>query len=45
MKKNVIAVLLSVVLATGSIGTAPVLAAEVTAEEAVSLQQEESTEV
>ena len=50
MKKNVITVLLSVVLAAGSIGTAPVLAAEAmangaTAEEAVSLQQEESLDV
>ena len=45
MKKNVIAVLLSIVLAAGSIGTAPVLAAETTAEETASLQPEESTEI
>ena len=43
MKKNVIAVLLSVVLAAGSIGTIPVLAAETTAEEAV-VVEDNSTE-
>ena len=43
MKKNEIAVLLSVVLAAGSIGTIPVLAAETTAEEAV-VAEDNSTE-
>ena len=50
MKKNAIAVLLSFVLAAGSIGTAPVCAAETTAkeaanvEEAVDVEEEESIE-
>ena len=44
MKKNVIALLLSVVLAAGSIGTAPVFAAETTAEEAVAVEEEWSPE-
>ena len=50
MKKNAIAVLLSFVLAAGSIGAAPVYAAETTAkeaanvEEAVDVEEEESIE-
>ena len=44
MKKNVIAVLLSVVLAAGSIGTAPVLAAETNAQESVSVWEENGAE-
>ena len=44
MKKNVIAALLSVVLAAGSIGTTPVFAAETTSEEAVAVEEEESLE-
>ena len=44
MKKNVIAVLLSVVLAAGSIGTVPVLAAETNAQESVSVREEKEAE-
>ena len=44
MKKNAISLLLSIVLAAGSIGTAPVYAAETTAEEAVAVEEEESLE-
>ena len=44
MKKNVIAVLLSIVLAAGSIGTAPVLAAETNAQESVSVWEENGAE-
>ena len=40
MKKNVIALLLSIILATGGIGTTCVLAAESTAENAVPAQEE-----
>ena len=40
MRKNVIALLLSVILATGGIGTPCVLAAETTAENAVPAQEE-----
>lgn len=40
MKKNVIALLLSIILATGGIGTTCVLAAETTAENAVPAQEE-----
>lgn len=42
MKKNAIALLLSIVLAAGSIGTALVFAAETTAEEAVAVEEEVS---
>ena len=45
MKKNVIAVLLSVVLAAGSIGTVPVLAAETNAQESVSVREEKGTDL
>ena len=44
MRKNVIALLLSIVLAAGSIGTAPVYAAETTAEEAVAVEEEADPE-
>ena len=44
MKKNVIALLLSLVLAAGSIGATPVFAAETTAEEAVAVEEEASEE-
>ena len=40
MKKNVIALLLAVVMASGSIGTAPVMAAETTTQEAEQVQDE-----
>ena len=43
MRNKVIALMLSVAMAAGSIGTAPVLAAETTAEEAAAVE-EESTE-
>ena len=42
MKKNVIALLLSIVLAAGNIGAAPVFAAETTAEGAVAVDGEET---
>ena len=45
MKKNVIALLLSTILAAGSIGAAPVFAAEMTAEEAVTVEEEASEEI
>ena len=45
MKKNVIALLLSVVLAAGSIGATPVFAAEMTAEESVTVEEEASEEI
>ena len=38
MKKNMIALLLSIVMTVGSIGATPVLAAETTAEEAVAVE-------
>ena len=44
MKKNVIAVLLSVVMAVGSVGSFSVLAAETTAQEASEIAQEEPPE-
>lgn len=40
MKKNVIALLLAVVMASGSVGAVPVLATETTAEEAVAVEEE-----
>ena len=40
MKKNVIAFLLAVIMASGSIGTVPALAAETTAQEAVAVEKE-----
>ena len=40
MRKNVIALLLSIILATGGIGTTCVLAAETTAENAVPAPEE-----
>ena len=45
MKKNVIAMLLAVVMASGSIGTVPVMAAETTAQESVAVEEaaEEAT--
>ena len=44
MKKNAIALLLSIALAAGSIGTAPVLAAETTSEEASAVEEEDGLE-
>ena len=44
MKKNVIALLLAVVMASGSLGTVPALAAEPTAQEAVPFDEEASDE-
>ena len=44
MKNNLIALLLSIVLAAGSVVTAPAFAAETTAEEAVAVKEEKSLE-
>ena len=48
MKKNIIALLLAVALASGSVGTTPVLAAETTAQETMAIEEEtieEETEI
>ena len=45
MKKNVIALLMAIVMASGSIGSVPAFAAETPAEETVEIEEEKAKEI